>query len=494
MLEKLKARLAAIAAEIRAINDLAAKEERTALTVEEDTKYTELRDERTALEARVAQLEDEETRRKADADAQKRLGVKLGPDGLPRASIEREPLTYSRLSALEDRTSYFKDLATLAVRGNGMDDAQKRLNRHGAEMDVEMPARAQRRDDNAEKEVRNQVGWDAPNIFEKRVNPNRTDGQGGYLVPPVWLMDELIPILRAGRVIADQCNGQDLPAGTDSINLPKLATGTSTAIQTADAQSVSSTDFTDTSVSAGVKTIAGQEDISIQLLEQSPLSLDSVIFSDLIADYNKKLDLQVLAGTNANGQVQGLYSSAGASSWTNYNQVTYTDASPTAPELFSPLAVALSQIEQNRFDLEGVKFFMHSRRWFWMAAAVDGNSRPIVLPSSFPGFNPLAVAGATAVPPGYKGQLALGFPVFTDPLVTTTDTAGGGTLQDIIIALKTPDAFLFEGELRQRTLPEVLSGTLQVRFQVYNYVAFLLRYAQSLAIISGSGMAAPSGF
>jgi hypothetical protein len=64
------------------------------------------------------------------------------------------------------------------------------------------------------------------NPFEKRVNPNRTDGQGGYFVPPIYLIDEFIPALRAGRTAANLCRQMDLPAGTDSINIPKIATGT----------------------------------------------------------------------------------------------------------------------------------------------------------------------------------------------------------------------------------------------------------------------------
>lgn len=412
------------------------------------------------------------------------------------AVVRSEPLTYNRQNAYEldgkaQPTSWFRDLFHMQ---QGDPDAAARLQRHAKEMDVRLVERAQRRGDNAEREVRNVVGYDIPSPFEKRVNPNRTDGQGGYLVPPDWLMDALIPVLRAGRVVADQVRKMDLPEGTDSINIPKLATGTTAAIQTADAAGVSSTDFTDTSVSAGVKTIAGQQDVAIQLIDQSPLNLDEILFTDLIADYNKKLDVQVLAGSNASGQIQGLYSSAGASSWTNYNQVSYTDASPTAGELNTQCAAALSQIEQNRFDLDGVKFFMHSRRWFWMIGSTDTAGRPLVLPKGTAHFNSIAEAGPATGPPGYKGELGLGFSAYTDPNITTTDTAGSGTLQDIILALKTDDAWLFEGELRQRTLPEILSGTLQVRFQIYNYVAFLLRYAQSLAIISGTGLSAPSGF
>ncbi len=47
--------------------------------------------------------------------------------------------------------------------------------------------------------------------------------------------------------------------------------------------------------------------------------------------------------------------------------------------------------------------------------------------------------------------------------------------------------------MRTRVLPEILSGTLQVRVQVYNYFAFLVRYGQSICVIQGTGLAAPTG-
>lgn len=450
-------------------------------STEESESWAQVHADIKLMDERISVHEDLEKRKQSAAQ------------GAPRVEVRKEPLTYSRHAASEERISYFKDLTTVVTRGVGMNEAEARLARHGKEMDVELPRRAQRREENAEKEVRNAIGYDAPTPFEKRVNPNRTDGQGGYLVPPLWLMDELIPILRAGRVVANQVRGMDLPEGTDSINIPKLSTGTTVAIQTGDAGSVSSTDFTDTSVSAGVKTLAGQQDVSIQLVEQSPLSLDEILFRDLIADYNKKLDAQVIAGSNANGQVNGLYSSAGASNWTGYSTITYTDGSPTQGEFWAPMAQSLSKIAQARFDLSSVKVFMHPRRWFWIVGGLDTTNRPLVVPAPFGSFN--AMGSATGpVAEGYVGNLTLGAPVFIDANITTADTAGSGSGQDISIALKTDDALLFEGQMRQRTLPEVLSGTLQVRFQVYNYIAFLLRYGEALAIGSGTGYAAPTGY
>ena len=64
----------------------------------------------------------------------------------------------------------------------------------------------------------------------------------------------------------------------------------------------------------------------------------------------------------------------------------------------------------------------------------------------------------------------------------------GGTGQDVAIAALWDDMWLFKGDLRTAVYREVLSGSLGVRFQLYNYFAFLARYGQSIAIRDGLGL------
>src|SRR5204862_5933717 len=125
------------------------------------------------------------------------------------------------------------------------------------------------------------------------------------------------------------------PGGTDSINIPKVATGTATAVQTADNGAVAETDMTDTFINAPVRTIAGQQDVAIQLLDQSPVSFDEVIFRDLVADYATKVDLQVISGSGSAGQVPGVRGTAGSTT------VTYTSAAPTVAQRYSMVADAV---------------------------------------------------------------------------------------------------------------------------------------------------------
>ena len=84
-------------------------------------------------------------------------------------------------------------------------------------------------------------------------------------VPPLWLVSQYVPYMRAGRVFANRCQNLPLPPGIDVINLPKITVGSQAAIQTANAAAVQSVDIQTSTVAASVRTIAGQEDISMQL-------------------------------------------------------------------------------------------------------------------------------------------------------------------------------------------------------------------------------------
>jgi HK97 family phage major capsid protein len=426
------------------------------------------------------------------------------------ARVTHEPMTYREDNASE--YSYFRDLAVVmipdaaaSVRTTSPKAASERLFRHAKEMDVEMPKRSEARArraasevEGAENEFRRSVGHNrrAENFspFEQRTNPNRTDGQGGYFVPPLWLVDQYIPGLRPGRVAAGLARNLALPAGTDSINIPKLATLTQVGIQGADNAPVVSQDYTDTAVTANIKTLAGQEDVAIQVIEQSPGQIvDRVIVEDLMADYDKQLDLQVVQGNGTNssalngGQVLGLYP---AGNWNGTNSVSYTAGSPVQSDMFALFGAMQSNVARTRFYTgPSFAFLAHPRRAFWFASGVDTQGRPLVESRNFGPFNVDAVEVDSVPAEGLVAQLPWGPRLYHDANVPTNVS---GT-QDPVIGAVWDDCWLFEGEMRTRVLPEILSGTLQLRYQVYNYVAFLLRYGQSLVIATGAGLVSPTG-
>lgn len=428
-----------------------------------------------ALDQRIADLEE--------LDARTRVAAPLVPVG--GGVVRSEPMTYGRH---DRRTSYFRDLG-LAYVGNN-DQARQRLARHRQEMDVEIP----RLPTDARRLILgdDDAGHDAIRSMDGSTTKRditRVDGAGGEFVPPLWFIDQYAEMIRAGRATANLVRTIPLPAGTDSINLPRITTGTSVAAQTADNGAVSETDIVSTSVAGPVRTLAGQQDIALQLLEQSPIMFDEVIFSDLTDDYNAKLDVQVIGGSGASGQHTGFLVVSGSTS------VSYTDASPTIAEFWPTGAQLVSQTVTAR--KRGIDcFVMHPRRWYWMQGQLDGSSRPYVVPIQSGPQNAMAAISNAGVAEGPVGFWH-GIPVVLDPNMNVLLTAGSGSAgtEDAILALKRNDHILFEGALRTRALPDVGSGTLTVRLQVYAYSAFICgRFPAGVGKLIGTGMAAPSGY
>jgi len=164
LIKKLEEQRAALQAEIDKVLEAPTAEGRK-LTDDEGKLFDEKETEIKALVARIAQLKDNEARRAAAA-------VVIATNG-PVVRVRTEPLTYQRGNG----QSYFRDMSMALVARDA--EAAARLTRHGAEMDVELVERHRRREHQAETEMR---GIGEGSAFEKRVNPNRTDGQGGYFV------------------------------------------------------------------------------------------------------------------------------------------------------------------------------------------------------------------------------------------------------------------------------------------------------------------------
>ena len=311
---------------------------------------------------------------------------------------------------------------------------------------------------------------------------NTTDTTGGEFVPPLWLIDEYVAKSRAGRVTADLCNKFALPAGTDSINVPAITTGTSVAAQATQNTAVSETDLVTASVTAPVRTYGGISDCSVQLVEQSPVAFDQVIFQDLASAHSQAIDSAVINGTGASGTHEGILNAD------TINSVTYTAATPTVAGLFPKLADAVQQVSSNVFAPANA-IVMHPRRWGFLVAGLDSSNRPLVVPNSSGPTNAVATFGDVAAE-AFAGTL-LGLPVFLDANIPTN--LGSGTNEDRIIVGKFDEAFLYEGAPKAEVFRETLSAELTVRFRLYNFSAFTAeRRPTAFSQVGGTGLATPS--
>jgi HK97 family phage major capsid protein len=308
---------------------------------------------------------------------------------------------------------------------------------------------------------------------------------GGTFAPPAWLVEEFVALARPGRVTADRCHREALPSGVSSINLPKVASGAAVGVQATQNSALTDTAMTTTSVSSGITTIGGKQIVSLQLLTQSGAPFDRVILGDLAADYAKQLDNQVLYGSNATGQLNGLVNGAQNTAFTTTQPALVSTTS--ANSFYGKVIAASTGIATGRF-MPAEAVVMHPTRWGWCLEALDGEVRPIIATGGS-AVNAPAISTASAAE-GAVGELA-GVPVFLDPNISLT--AASSTNQDECYVLRGSDLYLYESPLRLEAFEQTYSDNASVLFRALGWAAFIPnRYAASVASIRGTGMVTPT--
>ena len=398
------------------------------------------------IDERIAELEYGGQREASAAEARKDMYVPPGIGGAFTSGGE----TYHRGAS---SPSWFRDIWT-AQRGDA--DAADRLRRNAREVGAESRA----------------LG-----------NTGATGGSGGEFAPPAWIIDQYVKLARPGRVTADLFHREDLPAGVSSVNIPKIATGTTVAQQTTQNTAVAQTDITSTSLSSGIITLAGKQVVSQQLLDQGGIRVDEVILTDLSAGIARQLGTQVLTGTGTGGQLKGFLTA------TSSNVVTWTQATPTASGFYAQLAKLQSQINATRYKAPDA-CVMAPRRWGWLASFTDSTGRPLVVPTSG-GFN--AMANPTDGMQGAAGHVGtlLGMDCYVDPNLPLT--GGAGANEDKVLMFVRDDVWLYEGNLRAESFAQPYSDSMGILYRVFNYYAMIPdRYSASLGQISGTGLVTPT--
>jgi Phage capsid family len=309
--------------------------------------------------------------------------------------------------------------------------------------------------------------------FEERFHIERElrdiVGAGNAFVPaggpPLYIAEEFAVAARQRATLANALPQRELPMAGSHIEVPKLTVGGSVAIQASENAAVQETDPTSGLASSAKAVIAGQNDVSRQLLDFSRPGYDQVFAADLGRDLALKVDVQLVTGTNSNQQTEGL------ANVTGINTVTYTDASPTAAKLVSKIwagfqAIAESGGGPSEPGPDNYIVAMAPRRLAYFEAAF-GNT------SGLPGIPPLP--GQLVATPGVRTNL------------------GAGTNQDEIYVIAKSEVFVALGRPVFSVYPEVGSSTLTVRLSARQYAAAMFsRQPKAIAQISGTGLVAQS--
>ncbi len=412
----------------------------------------------------------------------------------PRVRILNEPLTYEarlvrdkssprgfRAISTRENRSYIQDFVLAQTRGD--QEATARLQRHGEEMRTLAEARE---------------GLFHPDVdveFEQRA-VNWTNGTGGYFAPPLWIVEQFAMEPTPERVLANLAPQFELPVGAQSVNIPAWVQGADVGVAAVSAPAVSQ-DVLDTGISSAVATIAGNFDVPMQMLEQSPQGahLDWVAFTTMEARYGYKLELQLLTGTGAavpqgsgNNQLLGIYNNTAipAANLINFVQGSFgpTEIAPGtatsttgqgATFLFAYLGLAIAKVGQARL-LPPELWMMSTSRMGWLGSSEDQQNRPLMIADR----DGSGVFDLIAV----EARLNDAIP----------RTSGANGNEDRMICCRPSDWLILESDRRTQVMVDALSGTLEARLQMRRYVAALLRYPTSVSYIYGTGMATGGGF
>ena len=444
-LDKVVERRDAVKAEMDAVLEAVAAENRTDLTAEETAKVDALVAESRSLDEKIEKLTAQAAADAKAAEARSAV-AEIATPKVGGFKVTREARTYTS----DSDASFFKDAYNAQFKSDYA--AQERLARHQREESIE------RRD----------------------VGTAQFEG----LVIPQYLVDLAAPLARAGRPFADfVTNKMTLPPSGMTLNISRMTTGSSTAVQVTQNDAVSETDVDDTLLTINVRTIAGQQDLSRQAIERGT-GIDTFVAADLIRSWHTTLDAQLLNGTGSAGQILGLRASGG-------NAITFTSTAPTVALLYPKLADAIQQIQTNSFN-NPTHFVMHPRRLAFLLAAVDSTNRPLVVPAANGPTNASGV-GAGSAAYGNSGYQMMGLPIVTDANIGTT--YGTTTNQDEIYVVTAGESHLWEQPGSPFTLryDATGAGNLTIKTVVYGYAAYSAgRYPTAASIISGTGLSAPT--
>lgn len=308
----------------------------------------------------------------------------------------------------------------------------------------------------------------------------RAVGTGAFagLTVPQYLTQLYAPAIAARRPFADAITRLDLPEAGMTVNISRVTTASSAAVQSAENAAVSETNMDDTLLTENVQTVAGQQTLSRQAIDRGT-GIEDVTMRDLQRRYATALD-----STLINQATTGLTNIA--------TGITVDDTTPTAAEVYPKILQAASASETallGQADPDLV--LMHPRRWYWFQAALT-STWPLIgqpgIPAQLGGMNFAEIYGA-----GFRGVLPNGMPVVTDANVPTN--LGAGTNQDEIYVVPRDESFLWEDPNAPQFIraEQPAAANLGVLLVLYGYFAYTLRrYSASHQKLSGTALVTPA--
>jgi len=477
-LEAAKHRRELAKAEAAYVLNAARQEGRPTLTADENEKVAQARERRRqansdidGIKVKIAEIKELDAD-EADYQARARQTTPAGQPVIPgdgvnvngqRAAalpaydqvvrVGEEPRTYTKQTDPYGR-QFLMDVARSFTHQDHA--AQQRLARHMTEEKIERLAESQL----------------------QRAAGDATTGAFAGLTVPQYLTDMYAPATAGLRPFADICNQHPLPPNGMALDISRITTATSAGLQANELDPASATSIDDTLLAVPVQTIAGQQKMSRQAIDRGT-GTEDITVQDLFARYATTLDATLITQATT-----GLSAVA--------QSVAYTDASPTAAELYPKILNAAANVEAALLGYGSpTHAIMHSRRWYWLASQLS-STWPLINSAGIPVQAGGVLNPDSSYASGIRGTLPVGLQVVVDNNIATN--LGGGTNEDEVYVVPRSECHLWEepnSPLYIRA-EQPAAANLGVLLVVYGYIAYTFqRYTNGMAKVNGTGNVTP---
>lgn len=278
---------------------------------------------------------------------------------------------------------------------------------------------------------------------------------GAGITPPKWLTEEYESLARQGRMAAAAV--RQIPLGDDPrpMTLPRQTTGTDAVVaeQATENTHPSETDaFATTVDTVTPKPTSGIQVVSRQMLDSSSPAVDALIYGDMLAVYNRKIEDKVVAA---------MVAAAGTPTVTFANEAAFETGQDHADAIIDAAFAVW-----NARKLPATIVAMRVSRWGKFNKFRDSTGRKLY-PTSDAGPQNVDGVGSVVAAGNVEGL----------PVIPTDGLGiGGATYPENIVVARASDTILFEGNMMRFRYEEV-AGPESVKLGVWAYSAVIVRQA-----------------
>lgn len=294
-----------------------------------------------------------------------------------------------------------------------------------------------------------------------------TTGDGSSFSPPVYLENMWIPAAVAAKPFVAAIPEYPAPRG-HTIEIPKITAPGTVGVQNPELSTVTNTDQTDEFLSTVLTTVAGQQTVSRQLLDQSPVDIDSIIFKGLSQSWAAQQDQIALYGTGSSGQYTGIANLSGIT------QIGW--AGNTIQEIYTGLTTAIKAHWANRF-LAPTTVLVHPNTAAEWLSKLDTSDRPLFVPNAQGPFNAAGILDSLNAE-GPIGKI-LGLDLVLDPNISSS----GGV--ESVFVFRADDLMFFTSGMKAQVHFDTLASSLGVLLSLWSYDGLIARYPSAIIELTG---------